>query len=531
MGCSDETESERFAMHDHAIVRRLLDIPRDWENRTAFAAAAGALSFGGLRAAMLSFAGWLAREVGVRRGDRVALHLPKTLETVQAIYGTLAAGAAYVPLQFQGPPERIGAILASVEPKLLVTTPEMAARLERDGGLAAMPPTVLVEPVEDGRGFDPLLRGVAPLAIPQEVAPDDLAVVFFTSGSTGLPKGVMIPHRALATNVWWHVDQDRIDVRDVRLGNIPIHYVSPYLFYPPLAGCRVRLLDDREVMFPELVAEALARERATIWTSAVTALRHLIERGELDRHDLSSLRSVRVYGEFMPVELLRAASAAFPRARIQTTYGATECPDITCYEAPRPVPANMESVPIGALQPSYRVLICDESGREVPAGSVGEICAAGPTVALGYWADPAMTAAKRLAGRPEFHRTGDLGRLGPKGELIFIGRQDYMVKLRGNRFDLGEIEAALKRHPAVREAIVFAAPGPDGETDIVAVIEAEPHAELERALREICAARLPRFAWPARFALRTELPRLTSGKIDRQRVRSLADSGPAPAAR
>ena len=189
----------------------------------------------------------------------------------------------------------------------------------------------------------------------------------------------------------------------------------------------------------------------------------------------------------------------------------------------------MESVPIGEVQPSYRVLLCDELGREVPAGSVGEICAAGPTVALGYWGDPAMTAAKRLAGRPEFHRTGDLGRLGPAGELIFIGRQDHMVKLRGNRFDLGEIEAALKRHPAVREAIVFSAPGPDGETDIVAVIEAEPQAELQHALREICAERLPRFAWPARFALRTELPRLTSGKIDRQRLRSMVVPDPAPA--
>jgi amino acid adenylation domain-containing protein len=520
---------EPLDMRDHLIVPRLLEIPRDWESRTAFATASGTLTFAGLRDGMLRFGGWLAREAGVKPGDRVALCLPKTLETVQAIYGTLAAGATYVPLQFEGPPARLGAILASIRPKLLLTTPEMAARLEREGGLSAMPPTVLVPAAEDGRGLDPLVRDAPPLAALPEVGSEDLAVVLFTSGSTGEPKGVMVPHRALAANVGWHVDYDRIDAQDVRLGNIPIHYISPYLFYPPLAGCRVRLLDDREVMFPELVAETLARERATIWTSAVTALRLLVERGGVDRVDLTSLRSVRVYGEFMPVELLRAASAAFPRARMQTTYGATEAPDISCYEAPRPVPADMESVPIGEVQPGYRVLLCDETGREVPAGEVGEICAAGPAVALGYWGDPATTAARRFANRPEFYRTGDLGRLGPAGELIFIGRRDHMVKLRGNRFDLGEIEAALKRHPAVREAIAIAVPLPDGETDIVAVLEAEPQPDLQQALREVCIERLPSFARPARFALRAELPRLTSGKIDRQRLRCLvASEGTSP---
>jgi acyl-CoA synthetase (AMP-forming)/AMP-acid ligase II len=164
----------------------------------------------------------------------------------------------------------------------------------------------------------------------------------------------------------------------------------------------------------------------------------------------------------------------------------------------------------------------------VPAGEAGEICAAGPTVALGYWGDPALTAAKRLPGRPEFHRTGDLGRIGPAGELVFIGRRDHMVKLRGNRFDLGEIEAALKRHPAVREAIAFAATGAGGETEIVVAVEAEPQAALPQALRQICAERLPRFAWPARFSLRAELPRLTSGKIDRQRLRCLVASEGSP---
>jgi len=504
-------------MRDHLLVPRMLAIPRDWDDRIAFDTPTASLSFGRLRDRMLRVAGWLVREAGVRPGDRIAICLPKTLEMVAALYGALAAGATVVPLQFEGPPARLGAILAAIDAKLLLATPAMVERIEREGGLARLPATLPIEETVDGSALDAFVRAAPPLDPLPAPGPEDLALLFFTSGSTGEPKGVMIPHRALASNVTWHVAYDGIDPTDVRLGNIPLHYISPYFFYPPLAGCRVRLLGDHEVMFPEVVAEALARERATIWTSAVTALRHLIERGGVERLDLTSLRSVRLYGEPMPVELLRAASDVFPRARIQNTYGATECPDITAYEAPRPVPDGMESVPIGERQPSYRVLILDEAGRELPQGEVGEICAAGPTVALGYWNDPALTATKRFPNRPGFHRTGDLGRIGPGGELLLIGRGDHMVKLRGNRFDLGEIEAALKRHSAVREAIAVAEAGPDGEAEIAAIVEAAPHAVLEPALRQLCADRLPRYAWPVRLAIRAELPRLSSGKIDRRR--------------
>ena len=515
-------------MRDHLLVQRMLEIPRDWDDRIAFDTPTASLRFAALRDRMLRFAGWLAREAGVRPGDRVALCLPKTLETVVALYGALAAGATVVPLQFEGPPARLGAILGAIRAKLLLATPDMAGRIGREGGLVRLPPTQLVEETSDGSALDALVAGEPPLDPLPEPGPEDLAVLFFTSGSTGEPKGVMVPQRALATNVRWHVAYDRIDVGDVRLGNIPLHYISPYFFYPPLAGCRVRLLGDHEVMFPDVVAEAAARERATIWTSAVTALRHVIERGGVDRLDLTSLRSVRVYGEPMPVELLRAASAAFPRARIQNTYGATECPDITCWEAPRPVPAELSRVPIGVRQPSYRVLILDEAGDELPAGEVGEICAAGPTVALGYWNDPALTATKRFPNRPGFHRTGDLGRLGPADELIFVGRRDHMVKLRGNRFDLGEIEATLKRHPDVREAVAFATPGPGGDDEIYAVVEAEVRPGLIPALGRICAERLPRYAWPATYSIRAELPRLTSGKIDRRRTEKQARENSDP---
>ncbi len=402
----------------------------------------------------------------------------------------------------------------------------MARQLAAENGLTAMPPVLHVDTTEGGHGLDPLLRSVLPLAGTVPVGPDDLAAIVFTSGSTGEPKGVMRSHRSMVVNGRWHVKAESIVPNDVRLGAGALHYISQNLFFPAQSGCRNHLLSDQEIMFPELVAEIAERERATLWASTATALRLLIEQGDLGRHDLSSLRVVRSHGEVLSIDLLRAAMAAFPQADIRSAYGSTEAPNITSFDALRPLSADMRTVPLDPVQPEYELLLCDEAGDEVPLGEVGEICAIGPCVTLGYWNDPILTAAKRLDGRPDSYRTGDLAFHGADGTLQFVGRKDQVVKLRGHRFDLGEIEASLKRYPAVRDAVAFARPIEEGDTGIWAAVESTAPAGLERALMQLCAERLPRFAWPTRLIIRTELPRLPNGKIDRPRLRAqLAANG------
>ena len=510
-------------MSEYPIVRSLLNMPRDWERRTAFSSVAGALSFQSVRQAMLGFAGWLVREAGVKPSDRVALCLPKSLEAIQALYGVLAAGGAYVGLQFRGPPARLGAIIASVEPQMLLTTPEMARQLAAESGLAAMPPVLYIETTEGGHGLDPLLRSVLPLAETVPVGPDDLGAIVFTSGSTGEPKGVMRSHRNLVENVLSHVRGEQLGPQDVRLGNTALHYISPNLFYPAACGCRIHLLTEQDVMFPEIVTEIMERERATTWASAATALRLLIERGDLGKRDLGSMRLVKSFGEPLSIELLRAVMAAFPQARVTSTYGSTEAPNIARFDAPRPLPADMRSVPLGAVESDYEVKLCDEDGVEVPDGRIGEICAIGPAVALGYWKDPALTAERRLAGRPDSYRTGDLAYFEADRTLKFVGRKDHMVKLRGHRFDLGEVEAALRQHPAVRDAAAVVVQRADGESEILAAVEAASASGLEGQIKQICAERLPRFAWPARVQTMLDLPRLPNGKVDRLRLPAVLD--------
>jgi len=487
-------------------------MPRDWEARVAFSASAGVLRFGELRAGMMGFAGWLVQEAAIRPGDRVAICLPKCLEMTVALYGTLAAGAAFVGLQHRGPSARLHEIVASTEPRLIVTTREMRNRLSEQAP-PGFPPILALAPQEDG--LEPLPRARRALEDTVPVGPDDLAAIVFTSGSTGEPKGVIRTQRNFVDNVASHVRGERLGPTDMRPGNTPLHYISPNLLYPAACGCRLHLLTDQDVMFPEAVAEIIERERATTWASAATALRLLIERGGLAKRDLSALRLVKSFGERISPALLREVVAAFPEAEFQATYGATEAPNIALYTAPRPLPERMSAVPLGRIEPDYRVRLCDENGEDVPAGEIGEICAIGSAASPGYWRDEALTALRQLPGMRNSYRTGDLGFIGDGGMLHFAGRRDHMVKLRGHRFDLGEIEAALRQHPKIRDVAAVIRRGADGEAEILAAVEAEPANGLETELRQLCADRLPRFAWPARLQFLRDLPRLPTGKIDR----------------
>jgi len=498
-----------------SIPQTLLEHPPEWREVTAVATANASLSFAALREGVLRCASWLA-EAGIGPGDRVAVCLPKGLVAAQAIYGILAAGAAYVPLPEDGPLARLRATLVSVQPKLLLTTAETAARLAAGVGdptLSEM--RVVALDVRDGAIAQHVASAVVatpPLSVP----PESLAAIYFTSGSTGEPKGVMLSHRNLAAIADWmaRIHEHRPGDRLVALS--ALHYVAAIeLFYPAMSGCRIFLPGDRETMFPDRVAQIMEWENVTHVTMAATALRLLFEGGDLARRRLDDLRHVTFFGEPLPATLLDSIMAALPRARFLNSYGATEAYNMLSYYPSRPLPAGPLS--IGRPMPYYDVSLRDDDGREVAPGEIGEICAAGPLVMSGYWNAPELTASRRFDGRADSYRTGDLARVGEDGLWHLVGRRDGLVKLRGHRFDLGEIEAVLRLHPSVREAFAFAVP-PFGSTsvEIQAVIQVEGDGLLEAALRRLCAERLPRYARPGRILALARLPLLASGKVDRQ---------------
>jgi amino acid adenylation domain-containing protein len=498
---------------------RLLAFPAAWARRPAFASSAGQLTFADFREGALRCCRLLRERFEVGPGARVAFCLPKSLGAVQVIWGILAAGAAYVPLQFRGPPARLNAILRSTEPRLLVTTAEMEGLLTAGPGWPALP-VCPVEVADAGQGLAALLRGLGPAEAFPPRSSEDLAAIYFTSGSTGEPKGVMLSHGSIAAGVDLIARRDGMTDRDRLLSHTSLHYAAYDMFLPFAVGCRTFLLSDEEAMIPASVTAALERERATVWRSTITALRHLLEGGELAARDLGSLRLLGLFGEPLPIPLLRRLMAALPAVKLSFNYGATEAYRIASYDIPRDLPEDLVSLPIGRAGAEYVLSLRDEDDWEVEDGAEGEICVEGPPVMLGYWKDPGLTASRRLLDRPHSWRTGDIGYRDENGLLHVVGRKDHVVKIRGHRFDLGEIEAVLRGHPAVRDAVALLVARDEDRGEIHAAVLAEDSEELRRELRRACSRSLPVFARPTRIAMYRQFPTLPTGKVDRMALRA-----------
>ena len=504
------------------IVETLLRIPENWLGRTVFAASEGKLTFAQLREGMLQSAAWLGKR-DIRPGDVVAVCLPKCLPAIQWVYGVFACGAIYAPLQFNGPPSRLNAIITSLRPRLVLTTPEMAGRLAREGDDNRAASEILVALTLAAGEIELLASGLAlPVSIPER-RPDELTAIYFTSGSTGQPKGVMWSRRAMEATVRRTLQHHHANADDRLISHIGFHYSpSMDIFYPLFSGCSTFVLTERETLVPEQVATVLERERITMWVSSASLLRLLAEGGGLAQRRLDAVRYVEFMGEPLAVPVLRRLMAAFPMARFLNNYGATEAYDIAHYPVPRPLPEDLANVPLGRPLSNYEFHLRCEDGSEAKDGESGEICVIGPQVMMGYWAEPDQTAARRIDGRPDSYRTGDFACRDGDGILRMIGRKDNVVKLHGNRFDLGEVAAVLKKHPAVREVVAFAIAtnAALGDKEVRAAIQVDPalvdNPALLNELRRLCRDSLPNFARPVRYAMLEAFPLLSSGKIDRK---------------
>jgi acyl-CoA synthetase (AMP-forming)/AMP-acid ligase II len=270
------------------------------------------------------------------------------------------------------------------------------------------------------------------------------------------------------------------------------------------------------------VARQWCSDRLTVWYATPSTLVLMLTRGGLEDLDLGALRVLLFAGEVFPVKYLRELMRLAPRARYANLYGPTETNVCTWLEVAKP-PEDDRPLPIGKACPYDEVLVLDESLKPVPTGAAGELWVRGATVMRGYWGRPERTA---LALQPIeiapgvtdlAYRTGDLVRVQGDGNLEFLGRRDHQVKTRGYRVELGEIETVLHRHPAVDEAVVLAIPDDEVTHRLRAVVVTKSGVALdEAALRQHCAESLPRYMVPEAIEFRRQLPRTSSGKVDRR---------------
>ena len=383
--------------------------------------------------------------LGLGRGRTVAVCLPRSFDFVVTLLAILKAGGAYLPIDPDLPRERQRLMLGRSRTQFIVTTTELGAGLPDHAG-----DLILLD--EQANAIESKPDTNPDLAL----TPDDLAYITFTSGSTGAPKGSLIPHRSVS-GFFENATYMELTPKDVVLQHSSILWDALTLELWPalLSGASVALMTVLHPTTSELADALVDHQVTTLWL-AVSLFNVLID------ESASALRSVRqllIGGESPSPSHVRRAQELLPNTRLVNGYGPSECTVFsTCYPIP-PLSATPRSLPIGRPVGDRIVHILDANMAKVPVGVPGEIFIGGPAVAHGYLGEPALTAAKFVPDPfssvpgARLYRSGDYARYQPSGLIEITGRRDGQIKLRGIRIELGEIEAQIKSYPAVRDAV------------------------------------------------------------------------------
>jgi amino acid adenylation domain-containing protein len=468
---------------------------------------------------------------GVRPGDRVGIYVRKSIDAVVALFGAMKAGAAYVPVDPSAPAWRCAYILNDCSVRAAVIEEQYRVAFEDEtrklGG--SVPALITLEGSGGGAplraALDRLDRaGRAAGADTVSSAPDDLAYILYTSGSTGKPKGVMLTHRNALAYVDWLSDTFAPQETDRFSSHAPFHFdlsiLDLYLTFKH--GGTLVLIGAEIGREPGGLAKLIADRQLTIWYSAPSILSVLAEFGKLERYDYSALRIVFFAGEVFPVKYLRLIKARWPHPRYVNMYGPTETNVCTWHEIPAHVPEERKDpYPIGKVCENLAGKVVDEHARDLPADAEGELCISGPNVMQGYWNLPEQTARGFIVDGTgvRWYRTGDIVVRDAAGDYIFVGRRDRMVKRRGHRVELGEIEAGLYRHERIREAAVVARP--DGENGVrirAFIAMKEGHQGSIIDMKRFSAEQLPASMIPDDFVFLDTLPKTSTDKTDYQRL-------------
>ncbi len=482
---------------------------------------------------------------GVRRGDRVGVDLGKSAEAVVAIYGALKAGACYVPCDHTAPAARLATIASDCGMRVVCTSTARAATWSRVAGQGT-PVQRLLLLDGDRPDCEPVLAATTGVAVTggRDIAacPDwppgvpcselDIAYLLYTSGSTGRPKGVMLTHRNGLSFVEWAAGELGITAEDRLSSHAPFHFDLSVLdlFAAAAGGAATVLVPASAALFPPRLAGFVADARITIWYSVPSVLSMLVRRGGLQPGDFPGLRAILFAGEAFAPGPLRALMELLPHVRFGNLYGPTETNVCTAHWLSAP-PDGRRDIPIGSDIANVETFVVEDGTLPGP-GPAGELYVRGPTVARGYWGDPELTAERFVRDprdrpvRDTVYRTGDLVRLLDDGTYLFLGRRDGQIKRRGYRIELGEIEAVLRQHPGVLDVAVVAV-AHDFGANIVKACAVTDVQTSDHDLRRHCQSLLPRQMIPDIIEIREELPRTSTGKIDRLALARLADSNSA----
>jgi long-chain acyl-CoA synthetase len=457
------------------------------------------------------------RDLGVQRGDRVAVLALNCHRYLEAYLGIPSGGMVVVPLNTRLAEAELRAILRDAEVGVLITD----RRASELGDLTAEVEHV----VELPHGYDELVAGAAEPAERAElgagVDETDLAALFYTGGTTGRPKGVMLTHRNLVANAFHKAAACRFVREDVLLAAGPLFHVAgtaPLLSLAWLTAAVVML----PRFDPAQALDLIERHGVTATLPVPTMVAAMVDEQRARPRDVSSLRLLGHAGSPIATEVVRRAHATFPRAELAHFYGATEtAPIVSCLPHEERELGGPRQGSCGQPVPGVAVRVVGSDGRVLGAGEVGEVAVRGPNVMAGYWRNPEATAAALVDG---WYRTGDLGYQDDEAHLFLVDRLKDMIVSGGENVYSVEVEDVLARHPAVLEAAVFGIPDERWGEAVHAVVTVRPDAgappdpaELER----LCRTEIAGYKVPKRIEIRTEpLPKSGPGKILKRALRA-----------
>lgn len=457
------------------------------------------------------------REKGVEPDNIVGVLLERSKEMMIGIMGILKAGGAYLPISPNDPPERINYVLRESQAKILLVHHKTQGLVQFEGEVIDLEQRSLYTGSKDNLSC--------------ASRPGDLAYVIFTSGSTGKPKGVMIEHRSVVNRLHWMQKQYPIDGRDTLLQKTPYNFdVSVWeLFWWSFYGAKVCFLQPGGEKFPFVLMDFVQKYQVTILHFVPSMLNvfleYLMEKGEEEINKLSSLRVVFVSGEALNPEHVRKFHQVLGKTipvRLVNLYGPTEATvDVTYYNCPE---GQVEKVPIGKPIDNIKLFVVSKENQLQPVYQPGELCISGVGLARGYLNNPAMTGEKFidnpfLPGH-KMYRTGDMARWLPDGNIEYLGREDFQVKIRGLRIELGEIEQVVLQCPGVTDCIVSV----KNVSESIILIRCHFVSKDDLSPNEIKAflkKKLPDYMVPNQYIKVDRIPLTPNGKADRRALSGL----------
>ncbi|MEU7581486.1 amino acid adenylation domain-containing protein [Streptomyces sp. NPDC041068] len=464
---------------------------------------------------------------GLKAEDVVAVVTERNLEWMAAALAVFKAGGVYLPVEPHFPDQRIAAMLTRSDCRFVLTELGSASRLPETPSSPVLHQLFIADLLAKGDGTSPYEESNP--GVP--VRAGQLAYIYFTSGSTGEPKGAMCEHAGMLNHLLAKIE-------DLELGpGQTVAQTAPQCFDISLwqlvsgllVGARTLIIGQKEILDARRYVDTVVEGGVEVLQVVPSYLEVILTHLEEQPRTLGQLRVVSATGEALKKELVERWFAAFPGIKLMNAYGLTETSDDTNHEVMDRVP-EPERVPLGSAIRNVHVYVVDEQLQPVPLGAPGEIVFSGVCVGRGYINDPERTAAAFGADphRPgrRLYRSGDIGRWLPQGTLEFLGRRDAQTKIRGFRIEIGEIENHLLRFSGVRDSAVVVLEGPDGEKHLVAFYAGE--AALDAAvLREFLGDALPPYMVPRVFHHRPALPLTDNGKIDKKAL--VRDAGDAVA--